>query len=304
MTTGPVARETVRTQVLRGIMFMCLAATVLPVMNAMVKYLSAEYHTAAIIWARTGGHFVFVVLAFGPAVGRALFRTQRLGLQLTRSGLHLLSMLSFFTGIAVVPLAEASAITFIAPFVVTALSGPMLGEKVGIRRWSAVVVGFAGALVVVRPGTGAVPPEAALIFVSATCYGIYQILTRRVAAGDRPEVSAVYSGLVGTAVMTLAVPFFWVWPTSLLDAVLFLSLGILGAIGHYFLARAFMWGPASVIAPFNYGQLIIASTCGYLVFGQAPDRWTWTGAAIIVASGLYIAYRETRRRAESGRTAA
>jgi len=296
---GPAVRETARTQILRGIMFMCLAATVLPVMNAMVKYLSAEYHTAAIIWARTAGHFVFVVMVFGPTVGRAIFRSQRMGLQILRSSVHLISMLAFFTGIAVVPLAEASAINFVAPFIVTALSGPILGEQVGVRRWAAVMVGFTGAMIVVRPGSGAVPPEAILIFVSAACYALYQILTRLVAAVDRPEVSVAYSGLVGTTVMTVAVPFFWIWPDSLLDIVLFLSLGILGAIGHYFLARAFMWGPASVIAPFNYGQLLIAATCGYLIFGQKPDIWTWVGAAVIVASGLYIAYRETRRRAAS-----
>ncbi|BBK43387.1 hypothetical protein STVA_34070 [Allostella vacuolata] len=294
-----VAQEKLGTDILRGILFMCLAATVLPVMNAFVKFLNIEYHPFAIIWARTTGHFVFMLLLFAPALGlAALFRTQRPGTQLARSLLHLSSMLCFFTGIAFVPLAEASAITFIAPFIVTALSGPMLGEKVGIRRWSAVVVGFCGALVVTRPGSGAVPPEAILLFGSAASYALYQILTKRVSSLDRPETSVMYSGVAGTLLMTLVVPFFWIWPNDVRDAILFLSLGILGGLGHYFVARAFMWGPASVISPFNYGQIAVATLLGYLIFGNLPDVWTWVGVAIIIGSGLYIAYRETRRRAE------
>ncbi|BBK38430.1 hypothetical protein STAQ_35080 [Allostella sp. ATCC 35155] len=293
------AQEKLGTNILRGILFMCLAATVLPVMNAFVKYLNLDYHPFAIIWARTTGHFVFMLLLFAPAAGlRTLFRTQRPGIQAVRSVLHLASMLCFFTGIAFVPLAEASAITFLAPFIVTALSGPMLGEKVGIRRWAAVVVGFCGALVVTRPGSGAVPPEAILLFGSASSYALYQILTKKVAALDRPETSVVYSGVAGTLVMSAVVPFFWIWPHSWLDAALFLSLGLLGGIGHYFVARAFMWGPASVIAPFNYGQIAVATVLGYYIFGHLPDIWTWVGVAIIISSGIYIAYRETRRRAE------
>ncbi len=296
--TGP-AQDKVGTNILRGILFMCLAATVLPVMNAFVKYLNVEYHPFAIIWARTTGHFVFVLLLFVPAMGLpALFRTQRLGLQMARAGLHLGSMLFFFTGIAFVPLAEASAITFIAPFIVTALSGPMLGEKVGVRRWSAVIVGFLGALVVTRPGSGAVPPEAVLLFGSASCYALYQILTKRVASIDKPETSVAYSCVAGTALMSLVVPFYWIWPDNWVDGALFLSLGVLGALGHYFVARAFMWGPASVISPFNYGQIAVATGLGYLMFGHLPDVWTWVGVAIIIGSGVYIAYRETRRRAE------
>jgi len=301
MTAAPEkgAQEKLGTNILRGILFMCLAATVLPVMNAFVKYLNADYHPFAIIWARTTGHFIFMLLLFAPRAGvTSLFRTQRPGVQLARSLLHLASMLCFFTGIAFVPLAEASAITFLAPFIVTALSGPMLGEKVGIRRWSAVVVGFAGALVVTRPGSGSVPPEAILLFGSASSYALYQILTKRVSAIDRPETSVVYSGVAGTAIMSLVVPFFWIWPHSWIDAALFLSLGLLGGFGHYFVARAFMWGPASVISPFNYGQIAVATVLGYFMFGHLPDLWTWVGVAIIISSGLYIAYRETRRRAE------
>lgn len=293
------AQDKVGTNILRGILFMCLAATVLPVMNAFVKYLNADYHPLAIIWARTAGHFLFIFLVFVPVTGlRPLFRTQRPGLQMARAALHLGSMLCFFTGIAFVPLAEASAITFIAPFLVTALSGPMLGEKVGIRRWSAVVAGFLGALVVTRPGSGTVPPEAILLFCSASCYAVYQILTRRVAPFDRPETSVAYSCVAAVFVMSLVVPFVWIWPHSWVDAGLFLSLGVLGATGHYFVARAFMWGPASVISPFNYGQIAVATVLGYFLFGNLPDIWTWVGVAIIISSGLYIAYRETRLRAQ------
>ncbi|MGE0716635.1 MAG: DMT family transporter [Alphaproteobacteria bacterium] len=301
---APAAHPAPATQsILRGIFFMCLAATVLPVMNAFVKYLAIDYHPMAIVWARTTGHFVFMLALFAATVGPVVFRTARPGLQVARSALHLGSMLCFFTAIAYVPLAEASAIGFIAPFLVTALSGPLLGEKVGIRRWTAVVVGFSGALVVARPGSGTVPVEGLLLFGSALCHALYQILTRRVAPFDRPETSALYSGMVGSLLMSMVVPFVWLWPTATVDAAVFLSLGVLGGLGHYFLARAFMWGPASVIAPFNYGQIIVATTLGWAIFGHLPDVWTWVGVAIIIASGLYIAWRETRRRALRNRLA-
>jgi len=285
------------TDVLRGIMFMLASAILFPVMNAAAKWLTDEYNTVEIVWARNLGHLLFLVLLFAPARGfAALVRTTRPALQLTRSLLFVGGNLLFFSAIGHLPLALASAITFTAPFIVTALSVPMLGEKVGPRRWAAVVVGFAGALVVIRPGLGEVHWSVLLLIANAASYALYQILTRRVATHDRPETSAFYSALLGSVALCLAVPFFWHMPGSVWEVVVLSSLGVLGGLGHYCVARAFMWGPASVLSPFNYAQLIGAAILGYLIFDNVPDRWVWLDAAIIVASGLYIAYRERRVR--------
>ncbi|HYM31572.1 MAG TPA: DMT family transporter, partial [Candidatus Cybelea sp.] len=190
--------------------------------------------------------------------------------------------------------AMAASINFIGPFIVTALSVPMLGERVGPRRWSAVVIGFTGALIIIRPGFGAVPWSALFIVANATCYAFYQILSRKLAAVDPAETSITYVALVGMLVATVWLPFDWRLPDSVFDWGAFLTLGLFGGLGHYFVVKAFEGAPASVLSPFSYGQLVGATALGYAFFGDFPDGWTWAGAAIIVASGLYMTYREAK----------
>ncbi|MBM3561221.1 MAG: DMT family transporter [Alphaproteobacteria bacterium] len=193
-----------------------------------------------------------------------------------------------------IPLAEAQTISFITPFIICALSVPLLGERVGPRRWTAIAIGFLGALIVIRPGFGGgIHPLGALLMLgNSLSYGLYAVLTRRVAEGDPPETSVAYSSLLATLVTSLLVPFVWVTPTTVGAIVMLLSMGILGAIGHYFVAQAYRYAEASSLAPFGYVQLVGATTLGYLVFGDVPSSWTWIGAAVIVCSGLYVAHRE------------
>jgi drug/metabolite transporter (DMT)-like permease len=304
----PVRTLSAPNDIPRGILFMLLAVSMFPIINASAKYLSAGagYPISQIVWARFLGHLVFVVLAFYPRLGPSLFATSRPTMQIARSMLLLVSTVMFVTAIGHLPLATASAIGFASPFIVTALSVPVLGERVGIRRWSAVLVGFVGVLIIIRPGAGFTNWATLLVLASATSYAVYQVITRLISSHDRPETGIVYAALVGTAATTLVAPatalvgaFDWRVPDVPLHWLLFCCLGFFGGFGHYFVIKALRLGPAAVIAPFTYAELMGTTVLGYLVFDNFPDAWTWVGAAIIVSCGVYIAYREGVRRREA-----
>jgi drug/metabolite transporter (DMT)-like permease len=295
MTTA-VAAASAPNRVLLGILCMLVASSLFPVMNGLVQVLSARYNTEQIVWARAASHFVFILALFAPSYGVALVRTGALGWQVVRSGVHLMSMICFFTGVKYLPLAKASSISFLAPFFVALLAWPILGERMTVGRMGAVLVAMLGALIVIRPGTDVFHWASLFMLGSAFCYGLYQILTRRVARHDSAETSAVYSALVGTVVMSLVAPFVWVPVAGWTDAALLFSLGIIGGTGHYFVARAMTYAQASIIAPFGYWQLVGAVFVGYLISGYLPDAFTWLGAGIIVSAGVYIAWCETRER--------
>ncbi len=276
----------------RAIFYMVLAMALLPCLNASAKYLGHGYSTMEIIWARYAGHFAYMVVAFFPRRGLALFATSRLWVQVLRSSLLLSATGVYFSALHYTDLPTAAIISFVSPFIMIALAALVLGETVGPRRWAAVGVGFLGALVILRPGLGGVPPASFLVLISAGCNALYQVLTRSLAARDSAETSNTYIAVVGFVLTSLAVPFFWQTPRSVFHVLLFVGLGLFGGFGHYFIVKALEWGPAAVIAPLNYGQLIGTVILGYLIFGEFPDAWTWVGAAVIIASGLYIFYRE------------
>ena len=291
-------REPDSRNVLIGIGFMCLAVCALPVLNASAKVLVLSYPLVLVIWARFAGHLLYVLIAFLPRHGWRVFKSRSPIRQLVRSTLLLTSTVLFVNALPHLPLATLSAITFTAPFIVTALSVPMLGERVGARRWTAVAVGFIGALIIIRPGTEAAHWAMLLVIGSATSYAVYQILTRQLAAVDRPETTMAYTAVVGTACMSLVLPGHLTWPTEPIHWLLFAGLGLFGGLGHIFVVKALQYGPASVIAPLIYAELLGATLLGYLIFGDFPDAMTLLGAAIIIACGLYIAYREGVRRRE------
>jgi drug/metabolite transporter (DMT)-like permease len=282
--------------VLRGILLMCAGTSLFPFMNAAVKLLAANYPVAQIVWARFTGHLLIMLLVFLPHHRWRLLRTRRPAVQFGRSALMLLSNLVFVIAIARVPLATASAIGFTSPLIVTALSVPLLHESVGWRRWSAVTVGFAGALMVIRPGSGLQDPSVLLLLLSALAYALYQIATRWVGRYDSAATGIVFAALLGSLAMSLVLPFVFVPPRTLFDALLCCCLGLLGGGGHYLIIRAFQFGPAAVIAPLGYVELVGTAVLGYVIFGNFPDLWTWLGAFVIIGSGLYIALRERRRR--------
>jgi drug/metabolite transporter (DMT)-like permease len=279
----------------RGILQMVVATVLFVGMNAIAKVLSAHLPAVEVVWARSAGHLVFIVALLGPGHGGwRLFETNNLRLQISRSLLQVGSQMLFFTAIGHVPLADATTVSFTAPLIVAVLAGPMLRERVGVSHWAAIGAGFAGALVVIRPG-GGMNSYLLLILGSSICYALYQLLTRRVAAFDRPETSVTYSALVGTVLLSILVPFGWTTPSGAAQWAGLAALGILGALGHYLVARALAVAAASIISPFHYVQLIWAAAVGYAVFGDVPSGWMWLGATVIIASGLSIAVKEARR---------
>jgi drug/metabolite transporter (DMT)-like permease len=288
---------------LLGILFMCLAGSFLPMMNGLAKLLSQGYSSEQVVWARTVSHLVFVLALFVPRFGWGLLRTRRPGVQFLRSCMLITSTFLFFSAVKYVPIAKAASISFTAPLIVVLLSGPMLGERITATRVLAVLVGFAGVLVVIRPGFEVFQWASLLIVGSATCYAVYQVLTRRVAGSDRPETSVIYSVLVGSVLMSLVVPFSWRTPDTLADTLLLGSLGVFGGLGHYCVARAMTYAPANFVSPFQYWQMVGSVAVGYLMFAEVPDAFVWIGAAMIIGAGLYVGIWGGGRTAPAGAAA-
>lgn len=278
----------------RGILWMLLTTFCFICMDTLAKHLSQSYPVPQVVWARYVFQVLILALFLGPRLPRAL-RSRRLGMQLGRSLCLLGATVLFFTALSFIQLAEAGAIMFVAPLIVTALSVPLLGERVGPRRWASVLVGFLGALVIIRPGTGAMQATALFALGGASCYALYQITTRLLAGQDPPLTTLAYSAGAGAVATSLAVPFFWATP----DAAGWLAMSAMGlaaCIGHFALIKAFESAPAATVSPFGYSALLWATLFGFVVFGELPDLWTVVGALIIAASGLYIVHRERVKR--------
>jgi drug/metabolite transporter (DMT)-like permease len=287
-------------QILLGILFICASGLLFPVMGGFAKLLGETYSSLQVSWARAFGHVLFLLAVLLPRLGVSGLWPKRPGLQLLRSALLFGANLAFFAALTFIPLADAATISLMAPLVVALLAWPMLGERTTPLRVVALVVGFAGVVVVLRPGTELFHPAALLVLVNATGYALYQILTRVAAKNDRPEVSAVWSSVVGAFVMLAVLPFVWITPQTAFDLFLFCGIGVIGAVGHYFVAQAFGLAPANIVSPFQYFQLFGAVTVGWLFFGDLPDVFVWVGAAIIVGAGLVIGWGETRRQPPTG----
>jgi drug/metabolite transporter (DMT)-like permease len=283
-------------RILRAILSTILAMSCFSILNAMSKTLSTSgYPVIEVIWARYVFAFVFMLAMFLPRSGLKLFSIRRLDTQVVRGLLLFFSSFLFFHGVVYLPLATAASISLASPIIVTALSARLLKEPVGPRRWAAVAVGFMGALIVVRPGHDGFDWHVLLVVASTVCSAFYQLFSRRYGQTERPDASATVATIVGTIAATPFMPFEWVTPTSTWHMVLFVGMGIMAGTGHYFLTIAYSEAPAAVVSPFNYTQLIGSAILGYAVFHEAPDIWTWVGAAVIIASGLYIGYRERVR---------
>lgn len=279
---------------LRGILLLVAAVSTFAVMDTTAKYLSQTYPVPAIVWFRYVFQTVFMVAVLGPRLGRGLLRSRRPGLQIGRGAVLALSTLLYFLALSLMPIAEASAITFLSPLLLTALSVLFLRERVAPVAWLAVAAGFAGVLIIVRPGGAVFTPAAALPLATAFCFAAYQLMTRQLAGVDSSVATLFYGALVGTALVSLPLPFYWHPPATLAHGLLLAMLGILGGVGHFVLIRAFEHAPASVLAPFVYTQLVSVLILGHVVFGDFPDGWSLAGMAIIVASGAFIAARGRR----------
>jgi drug/metabolite transporter (DMT)-like permease len=280
---------------LTGIALMCGAVGCFAFLDATAKYLGRHMDVLEVVWARYTFGFLLALVWSNPINRPGLMRTKRPGLQISRSTLLLGSTMLNFFAIQYLQLDQALTITFSTPFFVAALSGPVLGEWVGPRRWAAIGVGFLGVLVVTRPGLNAVHPAVLLSAAAALCYAAYALSTRVLARTDSNQTTLFYSNLVGAVVMLPAVAMVWTSPDSVLVGVLMLATGALASIGHYLLIVAHRLAPASVLSPFIYSQLAWTVALGFAVFGDVPNRWTMAGAAIVIASGLYLLHRERVR---------
>jgi len=273
-----------------GIFWMLLTMLLFVSMDACAKYLTQSLHVLEVVWGRYFFHLLILMILLAPRL-RSLMTTSHIRLQLSRSLLLLMTTACFFTGLGYIPMADASSIMLTSPIVVTALSMPILKEKVGLRRWASIMIGFIGALIIIRPGTGMMQPAALFPISAAILYGMFQISTRFLSHSEPVLTSLLYSALIGTIVTTLALPFFWQMPTSS-EWLIMISMGLLGGAGQFTLIKSLTIAPAATVAPFNYTNLIWATLFGFIIFGDLPDRWTISGAVIIVASGLYIFHRE------------
>jgi drug/metabolite transporter (DMT)-like permease len=276
----------------RGIASMLLAVAISSCMDALIKWLSATYPTIEIVFFRSAFAFLPLLPALASG-GRAALRTRRPLTQAGRAALELVSMVSFFYCFRMMPLADVLGIAFSAPIFVTALSVPMLGERVGIRRWSAVIVGFLGVLVILRPDAGVFASASWIALFATVLYALGQIFVRDLTRTETTTCIVFYVTLTTTIASASAMPFVWVMPSPT-DAVLLVAVGILGGLAQLAFTRAFRLAPAAVVSPFDYTGLLYASVIGYYVWGDVPTVTFLVGAAIVMASGLYILYRETK----------
>ncbi len=283
---------------LRGILLFCAAFASFATMGALAKYLTQSYPLSQIIWARYFFHVALMVLIFPGRVPTFLV-SRRKGLQIVRGVLIFVGTLCSFAALHFMPLADVAAITFTVPLIATALSVVILREPVGIRRWTAVLIGFGGMLIIVRPGAEMFDWPVLLPVAVAFIGALYQIITRLVREASDAVTALFYTAVVG-AVMTLPMLYLgWRAPEGWQGWAMLVALGLFGGAGHFLMIEAFRWAPVSVITPFTYTELFWAVLFGFLVFGDLPDLWTWVGGAIIVASGLYVWHRERVRRVET-----
>lgn len=277
----------------RAIALMVFGVTTFAVMDALGKQLAEEMDVLQVIWGRYVFALPLVVVLAPPHTWGRLLRGSRPVLQFGRALMPMAAGLTIVLALRTMPLADATVISFVAPLLVTALSIPLLGEKVGWHRWAAVLVGFAGVVIIARPGAGAFQWVSLLPFATALSSALYQISTKLLSASVHALSTLLYTMVVGFILSTLALPFVWEAPTTqgwLLMAV----SGVVNALGHYAIIRAFAGAPASTLAPFIYTQIVCAAILGYVMFGEVPDTITWLGTAIVVASGLYVLHRERR----------
>lgn len=302
--SSPGARSAFRSDRLKAIALMCTAVTLFSCLDATAKHLVmfANLPTAQVVWLRFVGQALLMTALLGPSALPDLLRTQKLPLQILRSCLMAATTTFNFIAVQYLRLDQTVAIAFLAPLVVAALAGPILGEWVGWRRMVAILVGFLGVLVVVHPGVSSVHWAFGVAFMSMLCYALFMLVTRKLSPFDPPLVTLFYALLVG-AIGGAPIAFaHWVWPEHAWHWLQLLSLGALGGLGHYLLILAYRLAPASSVSPFLYFQILSMVALGYFVFGNVPDHWSLLGSSVIIAAGIYLVYRE--RATAQGKTAA
>jgi drug/metabolite transporter (DMT)-like permease len=279
-----------------GIAFLLGAVVCFACLDGLGKWINRTNDPMLTAALRYFSSFVLGSLFLNPLSRPAILRTRAPWLQIARALFLVAATITSFFAVHRLELTQATAITFVSPLIVAVIAGPLLGEWIGVRRAIAVVIGFGGVLVITRPGSGGFQPAMLLAGMTAIVNAMYSVTTRMLAGRDTSETTMFYMGLVGCVVFVPVVPFIWVAPASLAMWGMMIGLGAFGALGHWLLILAHKHAPASLLAPFFYVQLLVASFVGFLAFGEVPDRWTILGGAIVMSSGMYLLYRERVRR--------
>lgn len=259
--------------------------------DTMGKFLTETLHPIQIVWCRQLGLLLGVLFLIGLR-GRSVLQSAHPKLQISRGVLAAISATLFIVGVSFVPLADAVAITFIAPFMVTVMGAIVLREHVGFRRWAAVSIGFLGALIVIRPGMGVIHPASGLLMIAATAFALRQVLSRLLAGNDTVQTTVAYTAIVSWILLTVPLPFIWQAPATGFEITLLIAMAVLAAVAEILVIMALSAAQAVVVAPVQYSLLLWGTLYGFFVFGQLPDFWTWVGAFVIVATGIYTLNRE------------
>ncbi len=278
----------------KAIGLMCAAVMLFSVLDATAKYLvgPSGLPVIEIVWARFLGHVVITFIVLGPLSLPRLISSAKPWHQILRSVLALSATVFNFAAVKYLQLDQTITIFFLTPLLVAGLAGPLLDEWVGWRRLMAILAGFFGVILVTRPGFGGIHWAVLFSLAATVSYALYNISTRYVAAHDSHEVSQFFTPLAGVVLIFPFAVADWHWPADLWSWFLIASLGATGGIGHWLLILAHRHAPAPVLAPFVYVGLISMSILGYAIFGDVPTWWTLAGGAVVVASGLYLFYRE------------
>jgi drug/metabolite transporter (DMT)-like permease len=291
---------------LTAIALMCGAVFTFSLLDSASKYVItvASIPVLQVMWVRFMSHVAFSFIAFGPRSFAGSLKSARPGLQLLR-GFMLMATTGFnFLAMQYLQLDQVATIFFLAPFFVAVLAGPILGEWIGVRRLVAILIGFSGVILIMRPGFGGIHWAVSYSFCATICYAIYNILTRYLARYDSSMVTQTYSPLAGLVILTPLGIWAWEWPAELATWLIMISTGISGGVGHYMLILAHRIAPAPILAPFTYVGMLSQCIMGYLVFSQLPNEWTLAGGAVIISSGLYLLYRERATTKAEGPAAA
>ena len=280
---------------MKAVLLNISAWMLLPIMDGLAKYLSTEIHFIQVVWGR---YFFMALISLSITYfffNKNLIWPINIKIQLVRSLFLFLSTILFFYAISIISLAEALTLAFISPMIITLLSATVLKEQVGIRRWSAVVIGFVGVLFVVRPGFNEINLATITALGCGICYAFYIISTRKLSNQDNPFLTLIFTGLSGSVVISLIVPFYWSW-LNITQMILLISLALIGTLAHFLLILSLKFAEASKLAPLAYSEIIMNVIIGYYFFGDFPDQWIWLGLIIIVCSGVYISLRENARK--------
>ena len=281
----------------KGIMLMLLGMFLFAAVDTGAKFLTQDLHPIQITWTRQLGLLAGAVILIGMH-GRSILRTSHPRLQVLRGAMAAGSATLFIVGVTYVPLADAVAVTFIAPFMVTVMAAWVLREPVGVRRWIAVLLGFVGTLIVIRPGMGVIHPAAFLVVIAATFFAVRQIISRALSDTDKTATTVVYTAIVGSALLTLPLPFVWKTPDGQ-QLIILAGIAVLAGVAEVCVIKALEVAMSVVVAPIHYSMMVWGTFYGFVVFGQLPDFWTVVGAGVIISTGLYTLRREyltTQRR--------